>query len=114
MNYGNPDSVPPRYTNWNLSVQRSLTSSLVVTAAYVGGLGTSLAGAAPGLWTNQTDPKYLVLGSLLNATATAANVAAAAAIVPGIKLPYATFSGGTIAQMLKPFPQYASGRSVQQ
>jgi len=108
MNYGNPDSVPPRYTNWNLSVQRSLTSSLVVTAAYVGGLGTSLAGAAPGLWTNQTDPKYLVLGSLLNATATAANVAAAAAIVPGIKLPYATFSGGTIAQMLKPFPQYAS------
>jgi len=107
LTYGNPDSVPPRYTNWNLSVQRSLTSSLVLTAAYVGGLGKSLAGAAPGKWTNQTDPKYLVLGSLLNTTATAANVAAAAAIVPGIKLPYATFSG-TIGQMLKPFPQYTS------
>jgi len=106
LTYGNPDSVPPRYTNWNLSVQRSLTSSLVVTAAYVGGLGTSLAGAAPGRWTNQADPRYLALGSLLNATANAANVTAAAAIVPGIKLPYPTFSG-TIGQMLKPYPQYA-------
>jgi hypothetical protein len=107
MNYGNPDSVPPRYTNWNLSVQRSITSSLVLTAAYVGGLGTSLAGAAPGRWTDQTPPAYLALGSLLNSTATPANVAAAAAIIPGIKLPFATYSG-TIAQMLKPFPQYAS------
>ena len=26
LTYGNPDSVPPRYTNWNLSVQRSLTT----------------------------------------------------------------------------------------
>jgi hypothetical protein len=51
------------------------------------------------------DPQYLVLGNLLTQTATPANVAAAAAIVPGIKLPFATFSG-TIAQMLRPFPQY--------
>jgi len=34
-------------------------------------------------------------------------VAAAAAIFPSIKLPYANFSG-TIAQMLKPWPQYTS------
>jgi len=107
MNYANPNSVPPRYINWNLSIQRSLTPSLVVTAAYVGGLGSSLAGAAPGKWTNQSDPKYLALGSLLNSTATPANVAAAALIVPGVALPFATYSG-TIGQMLKPFPQYAS------
>ena len=107
MNYANPNSVPPRYSNWNLSIQRSLTSSLVLTAAYVGGLGESLAGAAPGKWTNQADPRYLALGGLLNVTANPANVAAAAAIIPGIALPFPTYSG-TIGQMLKPFPQYAS------
>jgi hypothetical protein len=107
LTWGNPNSVPPRYTNWNLSVQRSLTHSLVLTAAYVGSTAKSLAGAAPGFWTNQMDPKYLVLGNLLTQTATAANIAAAAAIVPGIKLPYANYSG-TIGQMLKPWPQYSS------
>ena len=107
VTYGNPDSVPPRYTNWNLSIQRSLTHSLVLTAAYVGSTGKSLAGAAPGRWTNQIDPKFLVLGNLLTQTANAANVAAAQAIIPSVKLPFPTFSG-TIAQMLKPFPQYTS------
>jgi hypothetical protein len=107
LTYGNPNSVPPRYMNWNLSIQRSLTRSLVLTAAYVGSTAKSLAGAAPGLWTDQLDPKYLVLGNLLAQTATPANVTAAAAIIPGIKLPYANYSG-TIAQMLKPWPQYAS------
>ena len=107
VTYGNPDSVPPRYINWNLSIQRSLSRSLVLTAAYVGSIGTSLAGAAPGRWTNQIEPKYLVLGSLLTQTATPATVAAAAAIIPGIKLPFPTFSG-SIAQMLRPFPQYNS------
>ena len=36
-------------------------------------------------------------------------MAAAQAIIPGIQLPYPTFggTGGTIAQMLRPFPQYA-------
>jgi len=38
-------------------------------------------------------------------------VTAAAAIVPGIKLPFASFSG-TIAQMLRPFPQYNSVADV--
>ena len=107
LTYGNPNSVPPRYSNWNLSIQRSLTRSLVLTAAYVGSTGKSLAGAAPGFWTNQMDPKFLVLGNLLAQNATPANVAAAAAIVPGIKLPFANFSG-TIGQMLKPWPQYTS------
>jgi hypothetical protein len=96
MNYANPDSVPPRYSNWNLSIQRSLTSSMVLTAAYVGGLGESLAGAAPGKWTNQADPKYLALGTLLNSTANPANVAAAAAIIPGIALPFPTYSRASV------------------
>jgi hypothetical protein len=107
VTYGNPDSVPPRYTNWNLSVQRSLTPSLVVTAAYVGSIGKSLAAAAPGRWTNQLAPQYLALGGLLALTATPTNIAAAQAIIPSVRLPFPTFSG-TISQALRPFPQYTS------
>jgi hypothetical protein len=105
VTFGDPFSQPPRYQNWNFSVQRAVTQSLVVTAAYVGSNGKQLRGGGRGIYSNQMDPQYLVLGNLLTQTATPANVAAAAAIVPGIKLPFATFSG-TIAQMLRPFPQY--------
>jgi hypothetical protein len=105
LTFADPDSQPPRYQNWNLSVQRSLTSSMVLTLAYVGSNGKQLAGAGHGIWSNQIDPKYLVLGNLLNSTANPANVAAAAAILPGVALPFPTFTG-TIAQMLRPFPQY--------
>lgn len=105
LTYGEPNSQPPRYTNWNLSVQRSLTSSLVLTAAYVGSMGKQLAGAGRGRWSNQIHPRYLALGNLLNATATPANIALAQAIFPEVKLPFATFSG-SIAQALRPFPQY--------
>ena len=105
VTYGDPFSQPPRYQNWNLSIQRAITPSLVVTAAYVGSNGKQLRGGGRGPWSNQMDPKYLVLRDLLNQNATPANVAAAQAIVPGIGLPFPTFAG-TIAQMLRPFPQY--------
>jgi len=105
VTYGDPFSQPPRYQNWNLSVQRSLTQSLVVTAAYVGSNGKQLRGGGRGPWSNQMDPKYLVLGNLLTQNATPANITAAQAIVPGVSLPFSTFVG-TIGQMLRPFPQY--------
>jgi carboxypeptidase family protein/TonB-dependent receptor-like protein len=106
LTYAEPDSQPPRYQNWNLSIQRSLTPSLVLTAAYVGSNGKYLAGAGRGSWSNQLHPRFLVLGAtLLNATATPANIALAQAILPEVKLPYPTFSG-TISQALRPFPQY--------
>jgi len=105
VTYGDPNSQPPRYQNWNLSIQRSLTDSLVVTAAYVGSNGKHLRGGGRGPLSNQLDPKYLVLGNLLNSTATPANIALARAIVPEVSLPFPTFVG-TIAQMLRPFPQY--------
>lgn len=105
LTYADPNSQPPRYQNWNLSIQRSITPSLVLTAAYVGSNGKQLAGAGHGRWSNQIDPSYLVLGGLLNQTATPANIAAAQAIIPSVKLPFTNFQG-TIAQALRPFPQY--------
>jgi carboxypeptidase family protein len=111
VTFGDPNSQPPRYQNWNLSIQYSLTNSLVMTAAYVGSNGKQLRGGGRGIYSNQLDPKYLVLGNLLTLDATTKNVAAAAAIMPGIKLPFANFSG-TIAQMLRPFPQYSGVTDV--
>ncbi|HKX27661.1 MAG TPA: TonB-dependent receptor [Blastocatellia bacterium] len=112
VTYGDPDSQPPRYQNWNLSVQRSLTPSLVVTAAYVGSNGKQLRGGGRGIWSNQLDPKYLVLGDSLSAlTTTPGSLAAAQAKMPGIDLPFPGFAG-SIAQMLRPFPQYSTVTDV--
>ena len=111
VTYGDPNSQPPRYQNWNLSVQRSLTNSMVGTAAYVGSNGKFLRGGGRGIYSNQLDPKYMKLGGLLTQTATPATIAAAQAVVPGVALPFPTFVG-SLAQALRPFPQYNSVTDV--
>jgi hypothetical protein len=60
-----------------------------------------------GIYSNQVDPKYLALGSLLIAPETPTSLAQAQAIFPGIQVPFGNFAG-SIAQMLRPFPQYSS------
>jgi hypothetical protein len=105
VTYGDPVGKPPRYQNWNFSIQHAVTQSLSLTLAYVGSNGKYLAGAGRGIWSNQMEPKYLALGTLLQASATPQNIAQAQARFPEIRLPYANFSG-TINQMLRPFPQY--------
>jgi hypothetical protein len=110
---------PPYYINWNVSLERQLTTGLTLEVAYVaseghylnGGSQTTPATMTFGTLSNQMDPKYLALGSLLNKSATAANIAAAKAVIPGIALPYASYSG-TISQMLRPFPQYSTVTDV--
>jgi hypothetical protein len=80
---------------------------MLIGASYAGSAGHFLSGAGgQGIWTNSIPVGDLALGALLNAQATPANIAAAAAIVPGAALPFTGFTG-TIAQMLKPFPQYS-------
>ena len=106
ITYGDPNSKPPRYQNWNFSIQQALSNTMTLTVAYTGNNGKFEDGGGRGIWSNQMDPKYLALGSLLTAQATPGNIAAAATIVPGVGLPFANFKG-TISQMLRPFPQYA-------
>jgi len=101
----------PRYQNWNAGVQYALFTRLTVGVSYAGSVGNFLGGSGRGFYSNQLDPKYLVLGNLLTQQATAANIAAARAIVPNVALPYPNFSG-TIAQMLRPFPQYSAVSDV--
>ena len=113
VTFGDPEigGIPPRYQNWNAGMQFALTRSMTLGAAYAGSKGDRLGGTTRGFFSNQLDPQYLVLGNLLTQQATPANVTAAAAIVPGVGLPYANFSG-TIAQMLRPFPQYNNVNDV--
>jgi hypothetical protein len=113
VTYGDPEigGRPPRYQNWNAGFQYALARTLTVGATYAGSRGDFLGGSGRGFYSNQLDPKYLVLGNLLTQQATTANIAAAQAIVPGVGLPYTNFSG-TIAQMLRPFPQYSGVSDV--
>ena len=67
-----------------------------------------------GIYSNQISPGVYQLsgmGELLNQPANATNIAAAQAIYPGAKLPFANFSG-TIGQMLRPFPQFGASGPV--
>jgi hypothetical protein len=113
VTYGDPEigGRPPRYQNWNAGLQYALARTLTVGATYAGSRGDFLGSSGRGFYSNQLDPRYLVLGNLLTQQANAASIAAARAIVPGIGLPYPNFSG-TIAQMLRPFPQYSGVTDV--
>jgi Carboxypeptidase regulatory-like domain/TonB dependent receptor len=116
VTYGDPEigGRPPRYQNWNAGLQYALAETVTVGASYAGSRGDFLGfdmGSGRGVFANQLDPRYLVLGNLLTQPATPANIAAAQAIVSGVRLPYANFSG-TIAQMLRPFPQYSAVADV--
>lgn len=90
----------PRIYNWNFAVQYEVTSNLMVEAAYVGNRGTRLiSGFSKQL--NQNDLSVLSRGDTLleqiNNEADATRL--------GVPYPYAGFTG-TVAQALRPYPQY--------
>jgi hypothetical protein len=89
----------PRTQNWNFSIQRQIGSNAQVEAAYVGTHGTRLI--APQLVRiNQVHPRYFELGSLLTRNITSPEARAA-----NIPIPFPGFTG-TVAQALRPYPQY--------
>jgi hypothetical protein len=123
----------PDFMFYNVGMQRALTNNLTLGINYVGNQSHHLInstnsgqGSARGYWSNQLNPVYLAgLGSqvgsslsggavpLLQAPATAQNVAKAQAAMSGINIPgyfQAAASAGdgaaTIAQGLTAFPQY--------
>lgn len=74
---------------WSLDVQNQLASNLLLTLSYIGSRSTHLHSDA--LYLDNLNPSYFALGTALNSTVTGG--------------PYPGFAG-TLAQSLRPFPQY--------
>ena len=92
----------PRIYNWSLTIQRQFKNWLF-EAAYVGNRGHGLNAT---LYLNQLPSSYLSLGSLLTQ-----NINSPAVVAAGYKEPFPGFAtgwggGATLAQSLRPFPQY--------
>jgi hypothetical protein len=108
ITYGDPNfgGKAPYYENWSFNIQHSFSANWMLSVAYSASAGHWLPGAAvAGPMTNQIPVQYLPLGSLLTSTLSATTLAQAQAMFPGIAIPFPNFTG-TIAQALKPYPQY--------
>jgi len=89
----------PRIQEWSLSIQKSIGANASIEAMYIGNHGTGLVDQQM-VNINQLDPKYAYLGNTLTQSITSP-----AAVAAGIKSPYPGFTG-TVAQALRPYPQY--------
>jgi hypothetical protein len=88
----------PMVENWNAGVQRQIPGGIVIDASY---LGTAMHHILVGNYDlNQLNPSYLSLGTVLDDAVDSPQAQAA-----GIAVPYAGFTG-TVAQALRPYPQY--------
>ena len=101
----NVSGMAPEYIDWNAGAQRQF-NAMLFGVDYSGSEGHHLPSyGGLGAYDDSMPLQYLALGSLLQAPATPANIAAAQAKFPNIALPFPNFQG-TIATMLKPYPQY--------
>jgi hypothetical protein len=88
----------PRIYTWSFTVQQEVKKFLI-DVGYVGNRGHGLNSTVD---LNQVNPTYLGLGSLLQKPITDPAVVAA-----GFSKPYPSFTG-SLAQALRPYPQYLS------
>jgi len=86
----------PYVQNWNFGIQYELPWQTRVEANYVGNKGTRLNDVKYSSSLNQLDPRHLSLGNTLLDNIN---------LHPEISKPYPSFTG-TVAQALRPFPQY--------
>lgn len=90
----------PHTVSYNFTIQRELPFGIYTDFAYVGAKSSHLPANLEN--PNQVPARYLSLGPLLNA-----NINSAAAMDAGIMPTYPGFSG-SVAQALRPYPQYTS------
>jgi Carboxypeptidase regulatory-like domain len=93
------DGIPPRVVYWNIGVQREL-GSFLLELSYVANRAQHISSTLYN--EDQLDPKYLSLQGVLNEPLTPA-----ISQQYNVPFPWPTFSG-TVAQALRPFPQYTS------
>ena len=98
--WGDKAAIPGNRQDWNLGLQYQLLQGTVLDVSYVGSKSTRTDTGAYNL--NQVDPRYLSLGTdFLRKAITDPAVAAA-----GYRSPYPSFGDRSLAQALRPFPQY--------
>jgi hypothetical protein len=128
MAYANPlqDGIPPSYQDASFNIQHSFTPNLTLSVGWVASFGRHLAGAGvAGPDTNQIPTMYLPIGPMLSQTLNPSNATTEAAALrtalttDGIPVPSWAAAGctvcepfpffsSTLAQALKPYPQYLS------
>jgi hypothetical protein len=96
--YDDNASYPAYLQQWNLNIQKSFGPNWLLDVGYVGSKGTRLYTGT--MNPNQTDSKYLSLGPLLTSS-----IDDPAVVAAGFTKPYPNFTG-SLAQALRPFPQY--------
>ena len=97
---------PPAFSNINFSIQRQISPTLVLETSYNAALGSRLQSYL--LNYNQVPSQYL---NTLGASLLTQQFDSPAAVAAGITAPFPGFkglwgSGATVAQALRPFPQY--------
>ncbi len=102
---GNETTHPPTTDNFNFSIQRQLSSTMLLEGAYNGVLGSHLQ--AQLLDYNQDNPALLTAFGNIQQSTNVLNsqVGSALANQYGIVAPYPGFKG-TVKQALRPYPQY--------
>lgn len=97
----------PQVSSWTLGVQRELGGGFSVDVSYIGSHSTHVALPPANSEINFVSPEYLSLGNLLLQPITSA-----AAGNAGFVEPFPGFANqrgaNTVAQALKPYPQYTS------
>ena len=94
--------------SWNLSVQRELPGNIMIDAAYVGQKGVNLAAGLETI--NQVPMSFL---SSTNNPLFTLDITDPAVVAAGFTAPFSGFSG-TLAQALRPFPQYLNVNHFQE
>jgi hypothetical protein len=99
--YGRPGMIQ----NWDIEIEHQFATDLIFSIAYVGTHGTHLRSSLAQI--NNLNPRFFSLGNALTS-----NIDSSTATALGINPPFQQFVGlynpGTIAQALRPFPQYQS------
>ncbi|HWB87393.1 MAG TPA: TonB-dependent receptor [Bryobacteraceae bacterium] len=104
---------PGRISQWTVSLQREITSNLVVEAAYVGSRGAWLTSNSLVAFNDLTPQRLASFGLDINnaadRTLLRSTITNPAVVARGFKLPYPGFpTGQTLAQALRPFPQFGN------
>ena len=97
----------PRVASWTIGLQRELSAGFSLDLSYIGSRSSHLALPAANSQLNYVPLEYLSLGNLLLQPITSA-----AAQNAGYRQPFPGFANqlgaNTVAQALKPYPQYTS------